>query len=201
LLAERKFQQSFEFTPFVRLGFSTNHYPRSEDGSQAFFRRWLVIPFERTLAPSDQVPRTVLDAELTDPQELSGLLNKALGALERLEQRGRFTEAESLTIALLEFRDQTDPVASWMDRFTILESEATVTKRDLIIAYNAEADRSGRPTSTPKAFTMAVRRLRPGVQEVQREVHGCLQRVYQGLGLLAPRSLRSQISPNAAGDS
>ena len=37
LLGERKFQGSFEFVPFCRLVFSTNHYPQSKDSSAAFF--------------------------------------------------------------------------------------------------------------------------------------------------------------------
>ena len=43
--AERKFEASFEFRPFVRLLFSANSAPRSEDSTHAFFRRWLCIPF------------------------------------------------------------------------------------------------------------------------------------------------------------
>jgi len=60
LLGERKFQGSFEFLPFYRLVFSTNHCPQSKDSSTAFFRRWLVIPFARTFAPNEQISRAVL---------------------------------------------------------------------------------------------------------------------------------------------
>jgi hypothetical protein len=39
LVAEYKFKDSFEFTPYARLVFSANHPPRSADSSHAFFRR------------------------------------------------------------------------------------------------------------------------------------------------------------------
>ena len=110
LLGERKFQGSFEFLPFCRLVFSGNHYPQSKDGSAAFFRRWVVIPFERTFAPNEQIPRAVLDAQLADPSELSGVLNRALEALREMQKRGGFTQSETTKGASMEFVSMTHPV-------------------------------------------------------------------------------------------
>jgi putative DNA primase/helicase len=50
MMAEYKFRDSFEFVPYARLIFSANHPPKSQDASPAFFRRWIVVPFERTFA-------------------------------------------------------------------------------------------------------------------------------------------------------
>ena len=51
-----------------------------------FIRRWLVAPFTRTFEEGAEgtLPRKVIDATLADPQELSGVLNKALAALPRI---------------------------------------------------------------------------------------------------------------------
>ena len=46
ITAEVKYRDSFEFTPFARLLFSANRLPASNDASQAFFDRWLIVPFE-----------------------------------------------------------------------------------------------------------------------------------------------------------
>ena len=62
LTAERKFQGSFEFSPFARLLFSTNHYPTSKDASHAFFRRWLVIPFDAVLDPREKIHNLLAQA-------------------------------------------------------------------------------------------------------------------------------------------
>ena len=45
ITAEVKYRDSFEFTPFARLLFSANRLPASSDASQAFFDRWLIVPF------------------------------------------------------------------------------------------------------------------------------------------------------------
>jgi putative DNA primase/helicase len=183
MLAEPKFQSSFEFTPFCRFVFSTNHFPRSNDSSQAFFRRWEVIPFERTFTECDQIPRPVLDSQLGSAEELSGLLNRALDALPSITTQRGFTQCESTKAAFLEFREQTDPLAAWLDMETVSEPKAIVTKKGLLNAYNTARGKTGAPPMTPKGFHTAVKRLRPAIHEAQRAITGKTEYVYLGLGL------------------
>ncbi len=77
LMAEYKFKDSFEFVPYARLVFSANLPPKSQDASPAFFRRWLVVPFERTFADGapGPIPSRKLDAKPIQPAELNGLLH------------------------------------------------------------------------------------------------------------------------------
>src|SRR5579864_3861141 len=71
----------FEFTPFARLVFSANRLTGSDDASQAFFDRWLIVPFPNRFRQTRwEAPRHVLQARLCAPSELSGALNKALDA-------------------------------------------------------------------------------------------------------------------------
>ena len=183
LTGERKFQGSFEFAPFARLIFSTNHYPQSKDASHAFFRRWLVIPFDAVIDPRERIPN--LAAKLAEAHELSGVLNRALAVLPGMIQRGGFSHSETTQAAMMEFREMTDPLAAWLDRFTVLSPEQLVSRKDLLISYNAHAETSGRPAMTGKAFCQAIRRLRPTVMEAQRTVCGAMQWVFLGLGLAA----------------
>jgi putative DNA primase/helicase len=46
--AQRKYGQPFVFHPFCKLLFSGNSAPQSKDGSHAFFRRWVIVPFEKS---------------------------------------------------------------------------------------------------------------------------------------------------------
>lgn len=181
--AEYKYRESFEFPPFVRLIFSANHAPRSSDASHAFFRRWLVVPFEATFEEAEQIPRAQLDARLADPKELSGVLNKALEALPRLRRHG-FTESQSMRDAWEEFRQMTDPLAVWLENHTVEHSSAFVAKRDLLSEYNSHCERAGRAGMTNQAFGRAFRRLKPHIEDGQREVDGKPKTwVWLGLGL------------------
>ncbi len=183
VLGEYKYRESFEFLPFARLVFSANHPPRSGDASHAFYRRWIVVPFDRTFDPSEQRPRGELDAELTDPRELSGVLNKALGVLPRLRARG-FTESESMKRAHEEFQQTTDPFSVWLDKNTVQSPETMVAQDELRRSYNEFAERTGKPGMTQQAFGRALVRARPDVKKAQRTWSGRPNtRVYVGLGL------------------
>ncbi len=187
ITAERKFETSFEFRPFVRLLFSANTAPRSEDATHGFFRRWLVIPFNRTFDESDKdtVPRAVLDAQLSEPGELSGMLNRALDALSKIRE-GRFTESATTRAALDEFRRTTDPLAVWLDQNTVEHHDAVIPKDELRRAYAKTCQDTGRPIMPETQFTAALRRLRPKVEPAQRRINGRPTRVFLGLGFMAP---------------
>jgi len=184
LPAEYKFKDSFDLDPFARLVFSANHPPRSADSSSAFFRRWTVIPFDRSFDDTaEEIPRDILDARLQAPEELSGLLNKALDGLRRVQRQRRFTESESVKAAWRDFHATTDPLAVWLDRNTIDDPDAVVIKHVLRVAYNAAVERDGRPAMTAKAFGQAIYKLRPNIDEKQRTIGNKLQWCYVGIGL------------------
>lgn len=186
LLAERKFEESFEFVPFARLIFSANHPPKSQDASPAFFRRWVVVPFERTFHAGDPgtLPRDQLDALLADPTELSGVLNKALEAMTSIRRHG-LSESESTRRAMDEFRQTTDPVAVWLDRNTVVEPEAVIPADRLWQDYNQDCVAKGRPTVSKTALGRAIAQLRPTVEKRQRTINGRLSWCYVGIGSIA----------------
>ena len=194
LSAEYKFKDSFDFMPFARLVFSANHPPRSADASPAFFRRWLVIPFDRTFSPNEQIPSDVLDARLSTPRELSGLLNKALAALPRLKRQRGFSEPESIRLAWADFYTTTDPLAIWLDKFAVDDPDAFVPQATLRAEYNAAAEREGRPALTKQAFGRAFAKLRPKASDAQRTVNGKVQWCYVGIGLHAEDATASRTS-------
>jgi putative DNA primase/helicase len=183
LPAEYKFKDSFDLDPFARLIFSANHPPRSADSSHAFFRRWVVIPFDHTFTPDEQIPRDVLDAQLQDPSELSGLLNKAIEGLRRVQQQRRFSEPASVQEAWRDFHATTDPLAVWLDRYTVDDPATYVPKQTIRVAYNAQVERAGRPALTAKGFGQALYKLRPNIEEKQRTVGAKYQWCYVGIGL------------------
>jgi P4 family phage/plasmid primase-like protien len=189
LLAERKFEESFEFIPYSRLIFSANHPPKSQDASSAFFRRWIVVPFERTFRAGDPgtISRDRLDSMLSDPAELSGVLNKAIEAIAAIRSRG-LNESESMRRATDEFRQTTDPLAVWLDRTTGLEPEALIPSDQLWRDYNRDCIAKGRPTVSKTALGIAIAQLRPSVEKRQRTINGTLAWCYVGIGPIAAGS-------------
>jgi P4 family phage/plasmid primase-like protien len=183
LTAECKYKDSFEFDPFCRLVFSANHVPRSEDASHAFFRRWAVIPFDRTFEPDEQTPREQLDASrLSDPDELSGVLNRALLALPRVRREG-FTESDSMRAAWEEFKEMTDPVSVWLQHHTIEHAGASVPKSTLHGAFKRYCEQKERAGMTSRAFGRALGKARPKLGEAQQTVSDRRVWCWVGIGL------------------
>jgi putative DNA primase/helicase len=183
--AEYKYRDTFELLPYARLVFSANHPPRSGDASHAFYRRWLVIPFDRTFEEHEQRPREELDAELADPREQSGLLNMAVEAWRKVKSGG-FSESESTRRALEEFRDTTDPLSVWLEKNTVEHTDAVVSKQELRDRYWEYCEERGIPRGSSKAFDSAVRRSKPHLEEKQRTWRGVSNtRCWVGIGLVS----------------
>lgn len=143
LRAERKHRDSFEFTPYARLIFSANEAPPTADNSDAFFERWLILPFDRKHRGAAHCDHD-LHAKLTTPTELSGLLNRALDGLARLRSQHGFTHAASSERAAERFRVDADSAAGFCDTCCTLDHEARIAKPQLFQAYRQWCEENNR---------------------------------------------------------
>ena len=194
LQAEYKFRDSFDFQPFARLVFSSNSLPQSNDASQGFFDRWVVVPFDRSFRGTGvEIPRAELDAKLTSPGELSGLLNKALDALETVKNRNwRLHSSETLSNAHREFHSITDPLGVWLDQFTVDDADLVTPRAVLRGAYGAVCERKGRLAPTETEFGRKMKCHRPAIETAKRTYSGKVQWCYVGLGFRSDGSQGSQ---------
>jgi len=88
--AQRKYGQPFSFRNHAKLVFSANKIPDSDDTSHAYYKRWLILAFERSF--TEGTKDTDLIHKLITDDELSGLLNLALVGLRQLEKEGGFRD-------------------------------------------------------------------------------------------------------------
>ncbi len=135
--AQRKHKPPFTFRPYARLLFSANSFPRSSDATDGFFRRWLVVPFEKSFDGStERRSKREWDEELQSPTELSGALNCALQALPFLRRRGEFSQPAAAREAAEQFRETTDPLAVWLSRRVEKVGDGRIPCKDLLFAFN-----------------------------------------------------------------
>jgi putative DNA primase/helicase len=83
--AQEKYGKPFSFRNSAKLIFSSNKIPDSDDKSYAYYKRWLILAFDRVFHGITK--DTNLIHRLTTPAELSGVLNLALIALRQLRER------------------------------------------------------------------------------------------------------------------
>lgn len=88
--AEIKYRpEPLEFHPTTKLIFSVNELPKINDTTPGLYRRFIIIPFNRTYLNN---PDIYLEDKLT--KELPGILNWAIEGLKMLREQGRFNETE-----------------------------------------------------------------------------------------------------------
>lgn len=182
--AEKKFRDSFEFESFAKLIFSANQAPRSDDPTNGFFRRWLVIPFHRVFDENNpnRIPREELDGALSSPEELSGVLNRAMAAWPKVRKHG-LSMPPSCREAGEDFRAESDPVRTWLSH--AVRPDATeqgfITKSNVWERYTQAANLGGWPVQSRKGFGQAFKRAMPHVRDGQRTVRGKRFETYEGI--------------------
>jgi putative DNA primase/helicase len=183
---QRKFSQPFDLKPFARLLFSGNALPRSKDATEAFFRRMVVIRFERKFDNKPtRVPEHVLDQQISSQAELSWLLNEALKRVGRIQRDG-LTMPHSVKAQTEEFRAVTDPLNIWLRKNTVLEVGAEMAKEELFNAYTAFSLGQGISGGTQQAFGGALRRTFPNLEDGQRMRGGKRVWCYIGIRFCEP---------------
>lgn len=180
LTAERKNRDPFTFRPHSRLLFSANKIPRSYDVSFAFYRRWCVIPFPNRFTGQNE-DKKILKA-LTQPEELSGLLNRALYHLKLLYERGEFTEAKSTTEAMKNYQTANEPVKQFVEESCVVDADMWVMKTTL---YTAFSEWFGKKAMSQRDFNVQLLERFPVRISSRARESGGSNKVWTGIGLLS----------------
>ena len=117
---EHKFCQPFTFRNHAKMIFSANLIPESEDKTDAFYRRWVIIPFDKRFI--DGKEDAELTQKLTTTEELSGLLNLALGGLKQLIASGGFHD-KTIEQVKQEYEENTSDVNAFLIQECIVDTQ------------------------------------------------------------------------------
>jgi len=142
MFAQRKNAHPFEFTNAALPIFSANEPPFSSDQTDAYFRRWKIIPFDIRIQDSTMIGDYI--DRLTTPQELEGALAKAVRSLRTLMDRGRFDPPDSVTEAGDKYRLRIDSVYAFITEECVFEPGRWVHRQNLYENYVNWCERTGR---------------------------------------------------------
>ena len=178
LRAPRKHRDPIEFQPFTRLLASAARVPQSADNSLGYLRRWLVVPFDTSLNESN-LDRTLLD-QLTTPEELSGLLNRAVAEYRQLLESGKLTESEKMARAKDGFDQESDSTRLFLKE--CVEESSPYEEIDRTVLYGAYKDWCVFNRNNP----VSARRLYKSVWEIFRvDTHNTNgRRLFRGVQLI-----------------
>ncbi|MCJ7444844.1 MAG: phage/plasmid primase, P4 family [Methanotrichaceae archaeon] len=146
--AENKFEHPFSFKNAAKLVFSANKLPMLRVPDDAFYGRWIIIPFGNSVYGKEDPDLT---AKLTTTEELSGILNFGIEGLKRLRANGwNFTYEDKASEI---YRKKSNPIIGFLEDRCEASSDGYVIKADLIVEYNKYAEQNRFPPATSrKAF-------------------------------------------------
>lgn len=108
----RKYGNPFTVKIDCKLAFNANELPPTREINEAFFRRFLIVPFNQIIPANERDP--LLASKIID-NELSGVFNWVMAGLDRLIKNERFTAAEESRVALDIYRKESDSVAMYVE--------------------------------------------------------------------------------------
>lgn len=110
--ARLPYGEPFTMTNYGKLIFNCNQLPISIENTPAFFRRFLIIPFEVTIPEEKQ---DIQLAEKIIKSELSGVLNRVLEGLKRILKQRDFTNSDSSQLILNNYIKESDTVTLFIE--------------------------------------------------------------------------------------
>ena len=107
-----KYGQPFTMTDYAKFIFNCNELPKDVEHTNAYFRRFLIIPFDVTIPEHEQDKN--LHAKIID-NELSGVFNWVLQGLNRLLEQKRFSDCEAAKKAVEQYKTESNSVQMFLN--------------------------------------------------------------------------------------
>lgn len=113
-------------TDYARFIFNCNELPKDTEQTNAYFRRFIILPFRKTIPPEKQNKK--LATEIIS-NELAGVFIWVIEGLKRLLQNQRFTESEIVRNEILQYEMDSDSVLMFIEEFCY---EASINQTETV---------------------------------------------------------------------
>lgn len=162
-----KYGQPFTMEDYAKFIFNCNELPKDVEHTNAYFRRFLIIPFDVTI--SDQEKDSELAKKIVE-KELSGVFNWVLDGLNRLLKQKRFSDCEAAKKAVEQYKIESDSVQMFLNEHEYNVSATNVIPlKDLFSEYRNYCIESGFKACSLRTFAD---RLRNSGYQTERKNYG-----------------------------
>ena len=124
--ARLPYQDPCNMEGYAKLIFNCNSLPKEVENNNAFFRRFLIIPFTQTIPEDKQdkeLPRKIIASELP------GVFNWVMDGLDRLLAQKKFSACSISAEAVEKYRKESDSVQVFLDEFNYTKSDTEYVKQ------------------------------------------------------------------------
>jgi putative DNA primase/helicase len=151
IMGEHKYGRPFDFRPWALPVFSTNKAFGSADSSEGYVARWIVVPFPNSFIGRED---RSLEDRVGTPDELRGILRRAIEAMPTLMDRGRLPEPTSILEAKDRFITSGDRVRSWIRERCAPDPIAWTARTELFESFcKYAAATAGKPMNAAELYS------------------------------------------------
>ncbi|MBB2483135.1 DNA primase [Bacillus sp. APMAM] len=129
----KKYHSHINYQPFCKLIFLVNNIPDTSDTTNGYFRKILIIPFNRTFKENER------DVNLKEKllKELPGILNWALEGLKRLrENQYQFSKSAAIEKCMEAYFAEQNPVREFFKEHIIKQEDTRTRQSDFYDMYS-----------------------------------------------------------------
>lgn len=132
--ASAKYKPSATFKPYVRLMVATNNMPHSKDTTDGYFRRLIVLSFNRQFAESERDPNLLAKLK----EEMPGIVAWAVEGARMLRERGKLSVPPSSNQEVRTYREELSPAMSFAGEcLEASRGTSGIRAADLFSAFSA----------------------------------------------------------------
>ncbi len=178
LTIDRKYREQWTGKLPTRFLILSNELPRFGDASGAIAHRFVVVAMRTSFLGKEN---TRLTGELLS--ELPGILSWALDGLDRIANRGVFTEPATSKDAIIALQDLVSPTAAFVRDRCVVGIGYEVPVADLFSAWRSWCDDNGHKPGSQQTFGRDLRAVVASIKVTQPRDGDTRIRMYQGLKL------------------
>jgi len=136
IYVQNKNQQGFNLYPFSTLIFSTNKFPKVYDQTQGFFRRWIIIKWNRNFENDPQRDSNLKEKLLTNRKEMDIVFSNLMYIAKEIYKNNKFSHSKNWKTIQRNWNESADPVNDFIENY-ITDSETSKSKRETYQFYKS----------------------------------------------------------------
>ena len=157
---DAKFKDPIKFQPYCKLLFATNDLPQTIDTSKGFFRRIIILRFNRSFEGKNCDPDLLQKLQ----SETSGIFNWLLEGLYRLKSNKSFTIPASSEEEIHNYLEGCNSVVAFINERCTIESGTYEGYQDLYERYTEYCAQSGNKPFKKSSFRTEIEKnFRPRI--------------------------------------
>lgn len=124
IIIEIKNKMGFDYTNYAKITICTNSLPITEDKTDGFYRRWLIINFPNQFTEKNNILKGIPE------NEYSNFARKSLRLLKQLINNGKFTNEGNIEDRRQQYEKNSNPIQVFIEENITEWADGYVTKKE-----------------------------------------------------------------------